>query len=87
MVMCVSFILYILATNAMQPHILYVCMEMQKPAACVLVMRVLVLSVFLGVMLKGLAASAAKHAAQTASLSFLSLSLSLPVCLFFLFTL
>ncbi len=60
----------------MQPHILYICKETQKPAACVLVMRALVLSVFLmGVMLKGLAASAAKHAAQTASLS---------VCLSFL---
>lgn len=50
-------------TDAMQPYILYICKE-QRPAACVVVMRVLVLSL-MGVMLKGLAASAAKHAAQT----------------------
>lgn len=71
-----SFILYIMAKYTMQPHILCVRKEAQKPAACVFVMHALVLSVFLmGVMLKGLAASAAKHAAQTASLS---------VCLSFL---
>lgn len=41
---------------------------MQKPAACVLVTHALVLSVFLMVvMLMGLAASAAKHAAQRVS--------------------
>ena len=45
-------------------------------------MRALVLSVFLmGVLLKGLAASAAKHAAQTAPLS-LSVSLPLSFSLF-----
>lgn len=54
----------------MQPHTLYISRETQKPAVCVLLMHALVLSVFLmGVLLKGLAASAAKHAAQTASLS------------------
>lgn len=63
----------------MQPHTLYISRETQKPAVCVLLMHALVLSVFLmGVLLKGLAASAAKHAAQTASLclclSFFSVS-------------
>ena len=68
-----------MATYAMQPHVLYIWKETQKPAARVLVMHVLVLSVFqMGVMLKGLAASAAKHVAQTASFP-----PSLSVCLSF----
>ena len=66
-----SFLLYI------------VCKERQKPTACAVVMHALVLSVFLmGVMLMGLAASAAKHAAQTAS-ACLPLSLSVSHCFLF----
>lgn len=73
-----SFIPY-MTTCATQPHTLYISRKTQKPAACVLLMHALVLSVFLmGLLLKGLAASAAKHAAQTAShsvcLSFFSVS-------------
>lgn len=81
MEVCVSLVLCIMATDTMKPHLLYIRKETQKPAACVLVMCALVLSVFLmGVMLKGLAASAAKHAAQTACIS---LSLSLSTCFLF----
>lgn len=53
-----------------QMGLLYICKEIQKPAACVLVMRVLLVSVFLmGDMLKGLTTSPAKHAKQTGSRS------------------
>lgn len=44
--LCVSFVLNTMATNAMQPHLLYIYKETQKPPACVLVMPALVLIVF-----------------------------------------
>lgn len=57
-----------MTTYAMQPHTLSVSGKTEKPAACVLLMHALVLSIFLmEVLLQGLAASATKRAAQTAS--------------------